>query len=93
MLKKNNRSQFSDRELKVLKTLEKKSSSSKFTIVEISELSELTGIKDDEEVLRSLYTLEGKSLVAPEPFGDFTSLRWKITDVGLRAVKFLEQFN
>jgi hypothetical protein len=54
---------------------------------EITEISTTTGIRDNDEVLRALYTLEGKNLVEPEPRGDFTSNRWQITDVGLRALQ------
>jgi hypothetical protein len=54
---------------------------------EITEISSTTGIRDNDEVLRALYTLEGKNLVEPEPRGDFTSNRWQITDVGLRALQ------
>ena len=38
--------------------------------------------KDGDEVLRSLYVLEGQKLVAPYPAGDFTSNNWCLTDVG-----------
>jgi hypothetical protein len=58
-------------------------------ITEISEISFNTGIRDNDEVLRALYTLEGKSLVQPEPRGDFTSHQWQITDVGMRALEFM----
>ena len=44
-----------------------------------------TGIKDNDEVLRALYTLEGRSLVSPEPPGSFTSNVWKITEIGIKA--------
>ena len=54
---------------------------------DISEISVTTGIRDNDEVLRALYTLEGKCLVEPEPKGDFTSNRWQITDVGIRALQ------
>lgn len=63
------------------------------TAVEASEIGQIsmsTGIRDSNEVLRALYTLEGKSLVRPEPAGDFTSTQWTITDVGSRALNVLQ---
>ena len=56
----------------------------------VNEISQNTGIRDNDEVLRALYTLEGKQLVQPDPAWDFTSNRWKITDVGVRAVQVLK---
>ena len=58
---------------------------------DISQISIETGIRNNDEVLRALYTLEGKSLVSPEPKGSFTSNIWKITDIGLKAVELVEQ--
>jgi hypothetical protein len=55
----------------------------------ITDISSSTGVKDRDEVLRALYTLEGRRLVQPDPEWDFTSSRWKITEVGLRAVQVL----
>ena len=60
-------------------------------VVEINEISARTGIRDNDEVLRALYTLEGKQLVSPFPKGDFTSSKWKITGVGERAIELLEE--
>lgn len=54
---------------------------------EVSEISSNTGIRDNDEVLRALYTLEGKNLVSPEPAGDFTSNQWQITATGLKALR------
>ena len=56
---------------------------------EIGEISNKTGINDKDEVLRALYSLEGRSLVSPFPSGDFTSNRWKITSVGVKALTIL----
>lgn len=56
----------------------------------VNEISQNTGIRDNDEVLRALYTLEGKQLVQPDPAWDFTSNRWKITDVGVKAVEVLK---
>ncbi len=57
---------------------------------EITEISQATGIRDNEEVQRALYLLEGKNLVQPEPAGDLTSNSWKITDVGMKALGALQ---
>lgn len=58
---------------------------------EITEIVSGTGIRDSDEVLRALYTLEGKSLVSPFPEGDFTSNQWKITNFGLKALRLANQ--
>ena len=80
----------SDSELSVLTYLRARRITAKeATIIELSEISLSTGIRDTDEVLRALYTLEGKNLVTPDPVGDFTSPRWQITDGGLRAFEML----
>jgi hypothetical protein len=82
---------FSDRELTILRCLcERRAGGRERPTAEITEISFTTGIRDSDEVLRALYTLEGKSLVEPEPRGDFTSHQWQITDVGLRALEFMQ---
>jgi hypothetical protein len=53
----------------------------------ITEIAELTGLKDEKEVQRYLYILEGQKLVSPFPEGDFTSKSWQITKIGIQAVK------
>ena len=58
--------------------------------IEITEISCTTGIKDNDEILRALYTLEGKNLVTPEPPGDFTSNHWQITEGGKQALRILD---
>lgn len=58
--------------------------------IEVSQISTNIGVKDKDEVVRALYTLEGKSLARPYPNGDFTSNQWHITDVGLEAMKLLK---
>lgn len=57
--------------------------------IEVSEISYSTGIRDNDEILRALYTLEGKSMVAPEPRGDFTSNHWQITEMGKKALSMV----
>lgn len=81
-------------EFTVLSNLHQRYSSSKDTPTsEISQISVETGIRDNDEVLRALYTLEGKNLVSPEPAGSFTSSIWKITDTGLKAIELVTAVN
>ena len=54
---------------------------------QINEIAELSGVKDEKEVQRYLFILEGQKLVAPYPAGDFTSRTWHITKRGIRAVR------
>ena len=54
---------------------------------QIFDLVERSGIKDEKEMLRLLYILEGQKLVCPVPPGDFTSKIWAITKDGVRALK------
>jgi hypothetical protein len=58
--------------------------------LEVTEISMGLGVRDTDEVLRSLYTLEGKHLVEPCPPGDFTSSFWRVTPIGERAVQMFE---
>ncbi len=81
---------FSYIEVTILKSLSKTRASETSTI-EVSELSTSTGIKDNDEVLRALYTLEGKSLARPYPEGDFTSNSWKITQTGIKALGLMTE--
>jgi len=57
--------------------------------IEIADISCSTGIKDNDEILRALYTLEGKNLVSPQPPGDFTSSQWQLTEGGKQALRIL----
>ena len=75
----------SGHEVAVLNCLSERISSESQTI-EVSEISYSTGIRDSDEILRALYTLEGKSMVAPLPRGDFTSNHWLITEMGKKAL-------
>jgi len=54
---------------------------------DISEVAEMSGLKDDKETLRYLYILEGHKLVTPFPIGDFTSKTWQVTEEGVKAWK------
>ena len=77
---------FSPRELGVLKCLHDLTGLTGSNPIEITEIGFACHIRDNDEVLRALYTLEGKSLVEPDPAGDLTSSRWRITPTGMRAV-------
>lgn len=91
MMHKTEKNLISKSELIVLRCLrERKSVSRESGIAEISEISVTTGIRDSDEVLRALYTLEGKSLVEPQPRGDFTSNQWQITEVGVKALDLIQ---
>jgi len=80
----------SQNEVKVLQLLKVKfSEGGELSPSHISEISSASGIKNNEEVQRALYILEGKSLVEPEPAGDLTSNHWKITNMGIKAYDFL----
>lgn len=81
----------SPREFSVLKSLiEKHSTHGDRPVGEIAEIAVSTGIRDSQEVQRVLYWLEGKNLVQPDPVGDFTSNRWKVTPHGIKAFQLLE---
>jgi hypothetical protein len=58
---------------------------------QLSEIAERSGLKDEKEVLRYLYILEGQKLVSPQPEGDFTSKTWCITKDGVRALGLVSQ--
>jgi hypothetical protein len=57
--------------------------------LDLSEISERSGLNDEKEVQRSLYILEGHKYVSPFPEGDFTSKTWFITKDGLKALRTL----
>lgn len=54
--------------------------------LQINEIAEISGLRDEREVQRYLYILEGQKLVAPHPAGDFTSKTWCITKDGIKAI-------
>lgn len=88
----NRKNLISHRELVVLKCLSEKfeiEQSDSTPLIEITDIASGTGIRDSDEVLRTLYTLEGKQLVEPFPVGDFTSNRWQITQAGVKALQIL----
>lgn len=90
-MQKGDRSLISRSELVVLRCLSDRCSSPREQgIAEIAEIAVTTGIRDSDEVLRALYTLEGKSLVQPQPKGDFTSNQWQITETGIKALQLIQ---
>ena len=58
---------------------------------EIADIAIASGIKDNDEVLRALYNLEGKSMAEPYPVGDFTSQRWRVTPTGVKAFALIRR--
>ncbi len=92
MAEKQSKSYVSKTELAVLRTLlhQRGDLATDRSLIDVNELASVTGIKDSDEILRALYTLEGKSLARPEPDGDLTSPHWIITDTGVKAVQYLE---
>jgi hypothetical protein len=81
----------SDVEMSILKVLKRRlESETEVPFSNINEISATSGINDGDDVLRALYTLEGKSLVSPQPEGDFTSQFWKITEVGMKAYTLIQ---
>lgn len=91
MLKLSEKAHISEREVTVLRCLGvKKQTPINVNSAEISEIAYAIGTRDNDEVLRALYTLEGKNLVSPEPEGDFTSNNWQITTLGQKALHLLE---
>lgn len=79
-------------ELDILKYMDRelKSDADKENL-EVSEISSGTSVRDTDDILRALYTLEGKHLVEPCPPGDFTSSFWKVTPIGERAVMMFKE--
>ncbi|HMO16726.1 MAG TPA: hypothetical protein PKA63_02625 [Oligoflexia bacterium] len=83
---------FSKLEVDVLKCLvEKKRRPNSTDLTELGEIISSTNLRDQDEILRALYTLEGKGLVIPDPVGDFTSSKWKATDNGAGTMLVIEQ--
>lgn len=58
---------------------------------EIADISIASGIKDNDEVLRALYNLEGKNMAEPYPVGDFTSQKWRVTPTGVKAFALIRR--
>jgi hypothetical protein len=82
---------FSQLEVGVLRCLvEKNNRPNSTNLTELSEIIQSTSVRDQDEILRALYTLEGKGLVSPDPEGDFTSSRWKATEHGVGTMSVIE---
>jgi len=57
--------------------------------LQINEIAELSGLRDEKETQRFLFILEGQKLVSPFPVGDFTSKVWQITTQGIQTLKHI----
>lgn len=55
--------------------------------LQINEIAELSGLRDEKETQRFLFILEGQKLVSPFPEGDFTSKTWQITGQGVQTLR------
>jgi hypothetical protein len=55
--------------------------------LQIDEIAEISGLRDEKETQRFLFILEGQKLVSPFPEGDFTSKTWQITNQGVQTLK------
>ena len=91
MSKSKNKAPISDsfiHQINVLRALSnQRSATSEPRALEIDQISELSGVRDEKEIQRYLFILEGQKLVSPQPEGDFTSKMWIITRDGQRVVK------
>jgi hypothetical protein len=54
---------------------------------QMREICDMTGLRDEKDVQRYLFILEGHKYVSPLPPGDFTSKVWQITAEGLKACR------
>jgi hypothetical protein len=57
--------------------------------LQINEIAELSGLRDEKETQRFLFILEGQKLVSPFPEGDFTSKTWQITSQGVQTLRHI----
>jgi len=55
--------------------------------LQINEIAEISGLRDEKETQRFLFILEGQKLVSPFPEGDFTSKTWQITNQGVQTLR------
>lgn len=77
-------------QIRVLKTLASQGAA-ETKLYQMEEICNLSGMRDEKEVLRYLYILEGQSLVSPHPAGDFTSKTWKVTAEGVKTWKSISK--
>ncbi len=78
-------------QITVLRTLSKDTPPTNPRLFQLNEIAELSGLRDEREVQRYLFILEGQKLVAPHPEGDFTSKTWQITRDGIRALRVIQK--
>ena len=78
-------------QITVLRTLSKDAPQTNPRLFQLNEIAELSGLRDEREVQRYLFILEGQKLVAPHPEGDFTSKTWQITRDGMRALRVIQR--
>ncbi len=57
--------------------------------LDINEIAERSGLRDEKETQRFLFILEGQKLVTPFPEGDFTSKIWQITNQGVQTLRHI----
>jgi DNA-binding IclR family transcriptional regulator len=57
--------------------------------LDINEIAERSGLRDEKETQRFLFILEGQKLVTPFPEGDFTSKIWQITTQGVQTLRHI----
>ena len=74
-------------QIEVLKCMTLGTTESDVKCLDINEIAERSGLKDEKEVQRYLFILEGQKLVSPHPEGDFTSRVWQITKNGMQTVR------
>ena len=77
-------------QLRILQVMSRSSSTTPRQF-QIKEVAEMSGLRDEKEVQRYLYILEGYKYVTPLPPGDFTSKVWQITTDGTDALKSVAQ--
>lgn len=76
-------------QINILKALTVAKGQTETRPIQIDEIAQSSGLKDERETQRFLYILEGQKLVAPHPAGDFTSRHWVITQDGIKALRSL----
>lgn len=57
--------------------------------LQIEQIAQRSGMKDEKEIQRYLYIMEGQKLVSPFPEGDFTSKTWYITSHGIKTLRMI----
>ena len=57
--------------------------------LQIEQIAQRSGMRDEKEIQRYLYIMEGQKLVSPFPEGDFTSKTWYVTSHGMKTLKMI----